>query len=134
MGGDVGFWLMNESNHCQDIYWMSRDTALLIRGGSNYAYEQINTELKEFLIQKMGIQESVIVAVIGLKVNSEHEDDCCVTIEMKAREDGNKHDLSEVGEKFIRLTNDKKNGVSKGAKPNMVRFGKIPTNFKGAIL
>ena len=132
--GDVGFWLMNESNHCQDIYWMSRESALLIRGGSNYAYEQINTELKEFLIQKMGMSESVIVAVIGLKVNSEHEDDCCVTIEMKESEDGNELDLNEVGEQFIRLTNDKKNGVSKGAKPNMVRFGKIPKNFKGAIL
>ena len=35
---------------------MSRESALLIRGGSNYAYEQINSELKEFLIQKMGIR------------------------------------------------------------------------------
>lgn len=28
-----------------DFYWLSRDSALLIRGGANYSHEQINSEL-----------------------------------------------------------------------------------------
>jgi len=46
--GDVCFWLRAEEGTVhggaiQDIYWVSRDSALLIRGGANYAYDQAGT-------------------------------------------------------------------------------------------
>ena len=72
--GDVGFWLRNPVDSNQDIFWMTRETALLIRGGSNYAYEQINAELTGFLADRFGFDSnSINVAVVGLKLNSEHE-------------------------------------------------------------
>ena len=43
--GDVCFRLANANDGGYDYYWLSRDSALLIRGGANYAYEQINAEL-----------------------------------------------------------------------------------------
>ena len=46
--GDVGFWLGSASDGGRDFYWRARDSALLIRGGANYAYEQINAELAAF--------------------------------------------------------------------------------------
>jgi acyl-CoA synthetase (AMP-forming)/AMP-acid ligase II len=130
--GDVGFWLNNEDENNQDIYWMSRDSALLIRGGSNYSYEQINTELKDFLIHRMHMESETTVAVVGLKLNSEHEDDCCVTIEMKTNTTGK--DVKELETEFLALTRDKRTGVSKGAVPTHVRFAVINRNFKGAII
>lgn len=36
-------------NGGQDIFWQARDNALLIKGGANYAYDQINDELSTFL-------------------------------------------------------------------------------------
>ena len=35
----------------RDYFWQSRDSALLIKGGSNYAYEQIESELEAFAQQ-----------------------------------------------------------------------------------
>ena len=84
--GDVCFYLEPEKG-VKDFYWRSRDSALLIRGGANYAYEQINAELKEWakaryaLPDEAGV-EALDVAVVGLKLESEHEDACCVTIEL----------------------------------------------------
>jgi acyl-CoA synthetase (AMP-forming)/AMP-acid ligase II len=134
--GDVGFWMKNLTDGQQDIYWMSRDSALLIRGGSNYAYEQINQELKSFLVEKMGMNEhTTAVAVVGLKLNSEHEDDCCVTIEVINNNVEPFNNLNELSQQFMILACAKGTGaVSKGAQPSYVRFGSIPKNFKGAIL
>lgn len=82
--GDVCFWLKSETDGEQDVYWMSRESSLLIRGGANYAYDQINEELRGFLKEQYGLgDESISVAVIGLRINSEHDDDCCATIELK---------------------------------------------------
>ena len=46
--------LRNPADGNSDVFWMSRESALLIRGGSNYAYEQINAELAAFLVVAMG--------------------------------------------------------------------------------
>ena len=132
--GDVGFWLENkEDENRKDLYWMSRESALLIRGGSNYAYIQIEQELKSFLVGlKMGLKsETTSVAVVGLKLQSEHEDACCVTIECDVEEESERNELGRI---FLERACSSSGGVSKGAKPNNVRFGKIPKNFKGAIL
>jgi hypothetical protein len=42
-----------------DYYWLSRDSALLIRGGANYAYEQINEELKAFITKTYSVEPEV---------------------------------------------------------------------------
>ena len=58
---------------------------MLIKGGSNYSYEQINQELSEFLAAAYfgGDGGACAVAVVGLRLDSEHEDACCCTIELK---------------------------------------------------
>ena len=77
--GDDGYTLGGE------LYWQSRDSAMLIKGGSNYSYEQINQELSEFLAAAYfgGERGACAVAVVGLRLDSEHEDQCCCTIELK---------------------------------------------------
>ena len=77
--GDVGYTLGG------DLYWQSRDSAMLIKGGSNYSYEQINQELSEFLAAAYfgGDGGACAVAVVGLRLDSEHDDACCCTIELK---------------------------------------------------
>ena len=88
--GDVVFSLNG------DLYWLSRESTLLIKGGSNYSYEQINSELtalaeKEFQIKSGG----VTVAVVGLKIDSEHEDTCCVTVELGAGWEGKQGEVED---------------------------------------
>ena len=133
--GDVAFALVNPVNGKNDIYWQSRDNALLIRGGANYAYAQINDELKQFAIKQYGIESNndINVAVVGLKLNSEHEDDCMVTVEFANDKIKQKY-KAILAEKFISDACDKNSGISKGSKPSFIRFGTIPRNFKGAIL
>ena len=133
--GDVAFALVNPVNGKNDIYWQSRDNALLIRGGANYAYAQINEELKQFAIKQYGIESNndINVAVVGLKLNSEHEDDCMVTVEFANDKIKEKY-KAILAEKFISDACDKNSGISKGSKPSFIRFGTIPRNFKGAIL
>ena len=48
--GDRAFYRVNDADGEKDLYWQSRDSALLIKGGSNYAYEQINGELSAYLL------------------------------------------------------------------------------------
>ena len=70
--GDVCFYLKNEADGGYDVYWQSRESSLLIRGGANYAYDQINEELASFMTSQYGLTpESVSVAVIGLRIRSE---------------------------------------------------------------
>lgn len=128
--GDVCFWLKSETDGEQDVYWMSRESSLLIRGGANYAYDQINEELRGFLKEQYGLgDESISVAVIGLRINSEHDDDCCATIELKdAKAIAQIRGISDT---FLSAS---KKAVSKGAKPDCMRFGKIPRTFKGSVL
>jgi len=127
---DICFALQNEDDGELDYYWVSRESTLLIRGGANYAYDQINAELKQFIANHYDLAaESFDVAIVGLRIDSEHEDSCCVTIEPKTAEAENK--ISRIEETFQDAAKD---GVSKGARPDYVRIGKIPRNFKGAIL
>ena len=113
-----------------DYYWVSRESTLLIRGGANYAYDQINAELKQFISSHYDLApEAFDVAIVGLRIDSEHEDSCCVTIEPKTAEAEDR--ISQIEETFQDAAED---GVSKGARPDYVRIGKIPRNFKGAIL
>lgn len=85
-----------------------------MRGMSfRYALEQADFEL----------------AVSGLKIQSEHEDSVVVTVQLvseKARAA-----REEMGASFLK---EAAKAVSKGSKPDRLRFGEIPRNFKGAVL
>jgi acyl-CoA synthetase (AMP-forming)/AMP-acid ligase II len=127
--GDVGFWLRDEVTGQRDYYWMSRDSALLIRGGANYAYAQINAELAAFLADRYRLAEDAFdVAVVGLRIHSEHEDSCCVTVELMS-EEARAH-RQEIERTFLP---EARAAVSKGARPDYLRFAGIPRNFKGAL-
>ena len=127
---DICFRLTNPRDGESDYYWMSRDSALLIRGGANYSYDQINAELKAFIGRTAGLPtEAFDVAVVGLRIASEHEDECCVTVELIG--DAAQSKRAEIEGRFLA---DAKQSVSKGARPDRLRFATIPRNFKGAIL
>jgi hypothetical protein len=100
---------------------------MLIRGGANYAYEQVVSELSTFLCERYSLPASAFrLAVCGLRVLSEHEDECCVMVEL----------LMEDAEEVIRVGDVLKSsfvtaakgpgGVSKGAKPDRFALGSIP--------
>ena len=124
--GDVGYTLGG------DLYWQSRDSAMLIKGGSNYSYEQINQELSEFLAAAYfgGDGGACAVAVVGLRLDSEHDDACCCTIELKT--DLARSKRAEIEATFVARA---RHAVAcKGARPDRVRFAALPRNFKGAVL
>ena len=133
--GDVAFKLKNPMNGKDDIYWVSRDNALLIRGGANYAYAQINLDLKNFILKKYTqlTSKDFEIAVVGLKLNSEHEDECMVTIEW-LNDHAKSNFETALADEFVSAACQKDSGISKGSRPSFVRFGQIPRNFKGAIL
>ncbi|MFH1031750.1 MAG: class I adenylate-forming enzyme family protein [Chloroflexota bacterium] len=126
---DIGFTLKNKSDGQLDYYWMSRDSALLIRGGANYAYDQVSIELTQFVTENFKLSpQDFKLAVVGLRVTSEHEDSCCVTIELNENAAEAKTALAAD---FLPKASTM---VSKGARPNYLRFGTIPRSFKGEIL
>jgi len=127
---DICFALENPRDGRLDYFWVSRDSSLLIRGGANYAYDQISAQLADFVVRRYGLpRESFQIAVVGLRVESEHEDSCCVTMELLGDEARRLQPVLE--ESFLR---EAKRGVSKGARPDILRFAEIPRNFKGALL
>jgi len=127
---DICFSLANEATGQPDYYWLSRDSAMLIRGGANYAYAQVNGELRLFVSQRYGLPlDAFDVAVVGLRIASEHEDDCCVTMELTSREARGKQ--AEMQRTFVA---EARGSVSKGARPDRIRLAEIPRNFKGAIV
>lgn len=127
---DVAFRLRNPEDCEWDYYWMSRDSALLIRGGANYAYDQINRELADFVADHYGLDPVAFdLAVVGLRLQSEHEDTCCVTLELK---DGVPDGVRDkIAASFIETARKQ---VSKGAKPDRLLLAPVLRNFKGAIL
>lgn len=126
---DIAFALKNDDGNL-DYYWMSRDSELLIRGGANYAYAQVAEELTRFIVDSYRLLSRALqLAVVGIHLESEHEDSCCVTIELVNDVNGANRQLLESN--FLK---DARKSVSKGAKPDRLRFAKIPRNFKGAIL
>lgn len=125
---DVGFFLIAADGQL-DYYWLGRDSALLIRGGANYAYEQVAADLTKALSEELHLPvEQFKLAVVGLTIDSEHEDSCCVTIELNEQAALREHELAKD---FIAAAT---RAVPKGSRPDYLRFGKIPCNFKGAIL
>ncbi len=125
---DMGFALSARDGGL-DYYWMGRDSAMLIRGGANYAYEQVAADLSRVLIEEFRLApEQFKLAVVGLTKDSEHEDSCCVTIELAETAADKKE---ELGRNFISVAKEK---VPKGCRPDYVRFGEIPCSFKGAVL
>jgi acyl-CoA synthetase (AMP-forming)/AMP-acid ligase II len=125
---DIGFALRGRDG-LLDYYWMTRDSALLIRGGANYSYEQVAADLSRVLIEDFNmIPEQFKLAVVGICSETEHEDNCCVTIEL-TREAASMQ--STLEEQFIARASRR---VSKGSRPDYVRFAKIPVSFKGAVL
>ncbi len=128
--GDVCFWLRSGCDGARDYYWMSRESALLIRGGANYPCAQIDAELEAFAVERYGLSPDAFdLAVVGLRLTSEHEDACCVTIELRSDEAMARR--AEIERTFL---SDARARVSKGARPDRLRFAAIPRNFKGAIL
>ena len=126
---DIVFTLKNRKDGQLDYYWMSRDSELLIRGGANYAYDQITAELNKFVREHFHLKpEQFQLAVVGLRLESEHDDSCCVTIEL-SKEAANVE--AQLKAEFIKKASTV---VSKGARPNYLRFGQIPRNFKGAVI
>ena len=66
---------------------------------------------------------------MGQRITSEHEDDCCVTMELRSAQALAK--MTQIEQTFLPKARE---NVSKGAKPDRLRFAKIPRNFKGAVL
>ena len=124
--GDIGFTLGPN----RDLYWQSRDSQMLIRGGSNYAFEQVNAELAAFIESHFGLVRSTFnVAVCGLRVKSEHEDECCVMIELLGEES---QGLSSIIQStFLEAA---KRAVSKGSKPDRMALGLIPMVLSKGIV
>ena len=126
---DIVFALKNEADGQLDYYWITRDSALLIRGGANYSYDQVAAELAKVLVEDFNLKtEQFKLAVIGLRVESEHEDSCCVTIELDPEAVDKQQKLEA---EFLDRARQR---VPKGFRPDYIRFAKIPTNFKGLVL
>ena len=129
--GDVCFWLSSPKNGGRDIYWQSRDNALLIRGGVNYSYAQINQALVDFAANAFSLDPSdIAIAVIGEKLSSEHDDDCLARIEISSTVPQGKQ--ATIEGQFLQAV--QASSIPKGYKPSRVSFGTIPRNFKGAVL
>jgi len=128
--GDICFWLTDRHSGERDYYWMSRESALLVRGGANYSCAQVAAELKAFIVRRFALDEDALgVAAVGLHIESEHEDACCVTVELLSPEAESKRE--EIARHFL---SEARRAVSKGARPDRLRFAPIPRNFKGAVL
>ena len=65
-----------------------------------------------------------------LKIDSEHEDSCVVTVQLN---DALGDRVAEVQARMEGLVQAAKGKVSKGAKPDHVRFGQLPLTFKGTV-
>ena len=126
---DIVFALKSSDGNL-DYYWVSRDSELLIRGGANYAYSQVAEELTEFISDFYHLPPITFqLAVVGIRLESEHEDSCCVTIELF--NDINDDNKQRLQSSFLE---EARKSVSRGARPDHLRFARIPRNFKGATL
>lgn len=126
---DIGFCLHNPEDGGEDFYWMSRHSTLLIKGGANYAYDQIDAELNGFLRERLGLGASAIeVAVVGLRLDSEHEDQTCATVYLREDTPELRAAVKDL------LLGPEARSLTKGARPDRLHFGEIARNFKGAVL
>lgn len=105
---------------------------MLIRGGANYAYEQIQAELHGWIVRSYELDpQDCQVAVVGVNIASEHENECYLTVELAENVAGR---TEEIASTLLDKAKDKAAGVSKAACPQFVRLAPISKNFKGAIL
>lgn len=126
--GDIGFRLVNPDDGKDDYYWLGRDSSLVIKGGANYSCDQIAAELNAFLRNRYRLEEgSFDLAVAGLRIESEHDDSCCVMLDVSLLPDNLK---KEIANTFL---SEASKVVTKGSRPDHLRFGEIPRNFKGAV-
>lgn len=126
---DIAFFLENEADGLRDYFWVERDSALVIRGGANAACDAINGELGLFLGERYGLSpEEFDLAVVGLRLESEHEDACCVTLDLKSPQ---ARSLQEEIERTFLV--EARSAVSKGARPDRLKFGPVPRTFKGSV-
>jgi acyl-CoA synthetase (AMP-forming)/AMP-acid ligase II len=127
--GDVVFYLTNQDTGARDYYWVSRSAGLMIRGGANYSCVQVETELREFCVTSLQWPaDGFDLAVVGHKLGSEHEDACCVLLELRSS-------MAKEPEIYAQeLMREAPMKVSKGAKPDRIAFGVVPRNFKGATV
>ncbi len=126
--GDIGFRLKNAHDGVDDLYWVGRKSAFLIKGGANYSCEQIAEELAEFVRSRYNLEAgSFDLAVTGLRIVSEHEDSCCVTLDIPNVPAGVREEISRT------FLNEASGQVSRGSRPDRLRLGPIPRNFKGAL-
>jgi len=126
--GDIGFRLKNAYDGVDDLYWVGRESALLIKGGANYSCEQIAEELAAFVKSRYGLEAgSFDLAVTGLRIDSEHEDSCCVTLDTSKVPEVVREEISRT------FLSEASGHVSKGSRPDRLRFGPVPHNFKGAL-
>lgn len=125
---DIGFFLDGMDGQ-KDYYWVERDSALLIRGGANTACDAVRAELVRFVEERYRIGPGDFdLAVVGLRLESEHEDTCCVTIELKnpaAEKLG-----PELERTFVR---EAREAVAKSFRPDRLRLGPVPRTFKGSV-
>ncbi len=109
---------------------MSRISGLLIRGGANYSCEQIAADIAGVIHRNYGLSSSDVgVAVVALKLSSEHEDDCCVTIECSSPQAMAQE--TKILEELQDLCTVE---LAKSGRLDYLRSGPIPRNFKGALL
>jgi len=131
--GDIGFWLSGISDQSsKNLYWQSRDSHMLIRGGANYAFEQVCMELKILFCNRYDLPESAFsIAVCGLRVKSEHEDECCVLVELHS--DEAKIMKDEIERTFLAYSHEK-GVVSKGSRPDRFAIRTIPMIISKGIV
>lgn len=71
------------------------------------------------------------VAVVGVNIASEHENECYLTLELSGNVSEKKMEIEST---LLEKAKAKGTGVSKAACPQFLRVAPIAKNFKGAIL
>ena len=74
------------------------------------------------------VKEEFAVAVVGLRLRSGQEDDCCATVELLSD-----HARDAAEKIWAMLVQEAQGEVAKGCAPDHVRIDRIPRNFKGAL-
>eukprot|EP00920_Eleutheroschizon_duboscqi_P037977 GHVT01090883.1.p1 GENE.GHVT01090883.1~~GHVT01090883.1.p1 ORF type:complete len:514 (-),score=89.66 GHVT01090883.1:3854-5395(-) len=128
--GDWGFF-SSHADGTRDFYYQSRSSGLLIKGGANYACQQISDLLTQKLLDFYHLNPpDVLVATLGMKLASEHEDSAVVTVDLLTPQ---AQKLGDEISKSFRAKCTADSSLAKSCHPDYVRLGTIPRTFKGAI-
>jgi len=71
------------------------------------------------------------VAVVGVNIASEHENDCYLSVELS---EGAMDRKEEIETTLLEKAKSKSGGVSKASCPQFLRISSISKNLKGSIL